>query len=148
MDPPPAPTLTAPEDGATTNDPIAAVRGTAPANTTVTIFQNGTPAGGTVLPDQSGAFAITLPLEEGANAFTAAATNRAGQGPASNARTITLDTTVPDPPLNLQAAPREAGRIQLTWLPPTNRISFRAAMDWRRSARGASAVTFRAASAL
>ncbi|MEZ5302588.1 MAG: chitobiase/beta-hexosaminidase C-terminal domain-containing protein [Verrucomicrobiales bacterium] len=63
--PPPAPTLTAPEDGATTNDPIAAVRGTAPANTTVTIFQNGTPVGGTVLPDQSGAFAITLPLEEG-----------------------------------------------------------------------------------
>lgn len=87
-------------NGTLTNDGIPTISGTAPANATIAVFDNGAPLG-TVMADGTGAwsFTPTTPLGQGTHAFTAAATNAAGNaGSLSGAYSVVVDTVVPDTP--------------------------------------------------
>lgn len=94
-----APTITAPADGAFTNQAAATVTGTTAAGTTVTLYVNGTQAG-EATPDAEGNWSATVSLTEGANQITATATvpgSGAGSGVTDPSApiTVTLDTAMP-----------------------------------------------------
>jgi hypothetical protein len=87
--------------GAVTDDIVPVLSGLTGPGATVTIFDNGAPIGSTVA-DGSGAwsFSPTVALTEGAHAFTATATDAAGNTSLpSPAFTLTVDTTAPDAPI-------------------------------------------------
>ncbi|GAC1347900.1 MAG: hypothetical protein NVSMB18_34420 [Acetobacteraceae bacterium] len=97
--PPVAPSITTP--GLTTNQAIQTVAGTAEANGTVTIYDNGgsTPLA-TVVTDAFGGWSTTVNLgADGTHDLTATATDAAGNvSLASVADTYTLDTMPPPAP--------------------------------------------------
>ncbi len=102
---PAAPTITgfADDTGATgdgrTADTTPTLTGTAEANATVTILRDGVVVG-TTTAGVTGAFSFTsAPLADGAYAFTARATDAAGNvGATSAALTVTVDATAPAAP--------------------------------------------------
>ncbi|MGN7733697.1 Ig-like domain-containing protein [Ensifer sp. 22564] len=88
--------------GSTTNDATPTLAGTAEANSTVTIYDNGA-AIGTVTADASGNWNFTPPagskLADGAHALTATATDAAGNvSAASGSLSFTVDATPPAKP--------------------------------------------------
>jgi hypothetical protein len=88
-------------NGGVTNDTIPLLRGTAEANSTLTLFANGSTLGTTTV-DASGnwSFTPTTALPQGTYTFTAAATDAAGNvGATSNLFTVTVDTTAPAAPV-------------------------------------------------
>ncbi|TCU57295.1 Ig-like protein group 3 [Novosphingobium sp. PhB57] len=115
--PPAAPTIsTASDDVGTRQGPIAnggatddgtpALTGTAEANSTVSIYNNGALLG-TVVASGSGAWSFTPPtgLPDGLHNFTATARDAAGNiSPASAAYAVTVDTTPPGAPTISYAA--------------------------------------------
>ncbi|QKX18573.1 Ig-like domain-containing protein [Microbulbifer sp. YPW1] len=112
--PPAAPQITAPVDGSISNQPLVLIQGNAEKGTQVQLYRDGTPAADLQLVNSYGKFQIEVTLEEGANSITAAAEypNRSGGfGPHSAARTIELNTSIPDAPANLAAIERELGQI-------------------------------------
>lgn len=113
--PPPAPVLTRPSNGFTTNENSVAVSGSIAADATgIVIYRNGAP----IVPPvavNSGQFQIDIPIVEGNNQIQASATNRGGEGPLSTAVTVTLDERAPDAPIGLYAEPVAGGEIQLSW---------------------------------
>ncbi|WP_255463362.1 fibronectin type III domain-containing protein [Microbulbifer sp. YPW1] len=116
--PPAAPQITAPVDGSISNQPLVLIQGNAEKGTQVQLYRDGTPAADLQLVNSYGKFQIEVTLEEGANSITAAAEypNRSGGfGPHSAARTIELNTSIPDAPANLAAIERELGQISLSW---------------------------------
>lgn len=87
-------------NGAVTNDVNPLIRGSAEAGATVSVFNNGVLMG-TTIADGSGAwsFSPSTALGEGVHAFTALATDAAGNsGSLSPAFSITIDTTPPPVP--------------------------------------------------
>jgi hypothetical protein len=90
---PPAPTLGTAADPVVPASPVT-LTGTAEFRAAVRILRNGTPLA-EVKPERDGTFSVDVELVEGPNAFTAVATNYAGDSPASAAVTVTLDTTPP-----------------------------------------------------
>ncbi|WOD30312.1 Ig-like domain-containing protein [Alloalcanivorax xenomutans] len=95
VDPGTDPVLT----GGSTNDDTPTLRGTAEANSTVEIFQDGASVG-TVQADASGNWSFASPtLADGTYGFTATATDEAGNTSDSSAAfDVTVDTVAPDAP--------------------------------------------------
>ncbi|HUT69838.1 MAG TPA: Calx-beta domain-containing protein [Desulfatiglandales bacterium] len=115
-----APTITQPQSGIITNQASITVSGYAEKYTEIILSNNGTQTGDPVAVDGLGNFTISLTLTEGDNQIQAAARNRAGTGPLSQAVLITLDTTIPASPTNLTALSKASGVIKLTWRAPLN----------------------------
>ena len=91
--------------GQSTDDTTPTLNGTATANATVTIYENGQPVG-TVLADGTGAWSFTpsAPLAAGSHTWTATVTDAAGNiSPASPDFTLIVDTTAPTAPVISQA---------------------------------------------
>ncbi|WP_280564555.1 Ig-like domain-containing protein, partial [Chromohalobacter sp. 48-RD10] len=88
-------------DGASTNDTTPTLTGSAEAGSTVEVFQGDTSLGTTEADDQGNwSFTPETELAEGDVSFTAEATDAAGNtSPASDAFTLTIDTTAPDTPI-------------------------------------------------
>jgi YD repeat-containing protein len=118
LSPPATPTITSPTNGSTLRTIQITVAGQAGKNTTVQLYDNNTPAG-SASTDVSGTFRVPVSLSEGVNTLQATATNRVGTSPLSTAVTVTLDTTIPKPPVNLSTLPKQGGVTTLTWNPPT-----------------------------
>ena len=102
---PAAPAITAPADGALTNDPSPVVVGTAEPGSTVSVFVDGVLAG-TTTADANGDWSFALPaaLDEGAHAITAQASNAHGDGPVSAPVGVVIDLTPPAAPVLLSPA--------------------------------------------
>lgn len=106
--PPPAPLILAAEDdlgavrgtlgsGASTDDGLPTLSGTAEANASVSIYDNGALIG-FVNADGSGAWSFTppAPLDDGTHALTAVATDVLGNGgPASAVFNLNIDSSAP-----------------------------------------------------
>ncbi len=89
---PAAPLITAPADGARVISPAVTVTGTAAPGSQVFILLGGTEVAGPLNPSAAGAFTANITLQPGSNTLTARAMNRAGPGPQSAPRTISLNT--------------------------------------------------------
>ncbi|KFE68632.1 adventurous gliding motility protein AgmC [Hyalangium minutum] len=95
---PAAPVITGPANNTVTDDNTPVISGTAPPNSTVTVYVDGTPVG-TTTSDAAGnwTFTPTTPLADGPHDITATTTNGVGNvSPVSNTVHITIDTGVPD----------------------------------------------------
>ena len=79
---------------------------------------NSKPAGLWTAISDSGGLTANVGLVEGTNTLSVIATNRAGQSGLSDTIILTVDTSIPDPPLNLAASSREGGVIRLSWIRP------------------------------
>ena len=115
-DVPSAPVITAAADnvgsiqaplssGQSTDDTTPTLNGTATANATVTVYENGQPVA-TVLADGTGAWSFTpsTPLASGSHTWTATVTDVAGNvSPASPGFTLVVDTAAPAAPVIGQA---------------------------------------------
>ncbi|MEJ2406518.1 MAG: right-handed parallel beta-helix repeat-containing protein [Candidatus Thiodiazotropha sp.] len=112
---PEAPTITAPADGTPTTLDSITVTGTAEADSEVLVQVGGSQVAGPLALDANDNFQTLVTLSEGANVITASAQNRGGTGPVSTAVTITLDTSVPDTPVGLNAQSQTEGQVLLTW---------------------------------
>lgn len=91
--------------GQSTDDTTPTLSGTATANATVTIYENGQPVG-TALADGTGAWSFTpsTPLAAGSHTWTATVTDAAGNiSPASPGFTLVVDNTAPTAPVISQA---------------------------------------------
>lgn len=91
--------------GQSTDDTTPTLSGTATANATVTIYENGQPVG-TALADGTGAWSFTpsTPLAAGSHTWTATVTDAAGNiSPASPGFTLVVDSTAPTAPVISQA---------------------------------------------
>ncbi|MRS17313.1 BapA prefix-like domain-containing protein [Enterobacteriaceae bacterium RIT691] len=86
-------------NGQLTNDPTPTLNGTAQANATVTIYNNGAFLG-TTTANASGVWTYTPTsnMTEGSHAFTATATNANGTGSPSSSISVIIDTTAPSTP--------------------------------------------------
>ncbi|EAZ1841045.1 BapA prefix-like domain-containing protein [Salmonella enterica] len=86
-------------NGQVTNDAQPTLNGTAQADATVSIYNNGALLG-TTTANASGnwSFTPTGNLTEGSHAFTATATNANGTGSVSSAATVIVDTLAPGTP--------------------------------------------------
>ncbi|WP_160174402.1 Ig-like domain-containing protein, partial [Archangium violaceum] len=91
--PPTAPNVTAPEDGAFVNNPQPTIRGTAEAGSTVRVFLDGTEVPGPgKLVDVNGEWSVTpsSPLAQGLHTVSVTATDVAGNdSPSSELRHFT-----------------------------------------------------------
>ncbi|WP_224366229.1 adventurous gliding motility protein AgmC [Hyalangium versicolor] len=99
--PPPAPVVVTPANGSTTSDNTPTYSGTAEANSTVTVFVDGTSVG-TATADASGNWSHTpaTPLADGSHMVKAQATDVAGNiGVDSNTNTLMVDTVPPAAPV-------------------------------------------------
>ncbi len=102
--PPPVPTITS-TTPSLTNQPDLTVSGTAEADSTITLTNNGTPLP-TVSTTSDGNWSVTVTLTEGANAFTVTATDASGNvSDPTQSVSVTLDTIRPDPPVINQPQP-------------------------------------------
>lgn len=95
---PPAPVVTGPADNTVTDDTTPTISGTAPPNSTVTVFIDGKPVG-TTTSDAAGNWTLTptSALPEGPHLITATTTNAEGttSSPSNTVRLI-VDTGPPD----------------------------------------------------
>ncbi|MBS7442560.1 BapA/Bap/LapF family large adhesin [Enterobacter sp. 120016] len=91
--------------GQSTDDTTPTLNGTATANATVTVYENGQPVG-TVQADGTGAWSFTpsTPLANGSHTWTATVTDAAGNvSPTSPNFTLIVDTAAPNAPVISQA---------------------------------------------
>ncbi|QEM80691.1 Ig-like domain-containing protein [Halomonas binhaiensis] len=85
--------------GDSTDDTLPVLNGTAPADSTVTIFQDGTEIGtATADADGNWSFPLDAELAEGDYSFTATATVGGNTSDPSDAFELTVDTTAPNAP--------------------------------------------------
>ncbi|MEZ0532620.1 BapA/Bap/LapF family large adhesin [Enterobacter sp. KB-221C9] len=87
--------------GQSTDDTTPTLNGTATANATVTVYENGQPVG-TVQADGTGAWSFTpsTPLASGSHTWTATVTDAAGNvSPTSPNFTLIVDTAAPNAPV-------------------------------------------------
>ncbi|WP_332309430.1 fibronectin type III domain-containing protein [Pseudomarimonas arenosa] len=115
LEAPPAPTITSPAHGLLTNQAELLVKGLAAKRADVVVTVNGQPF--TAVPvDAAGNYSSSVVLDEGENVITAVARNNRGRaGPASAARGVTRDSSVPPAPTSVSAVAKEAGVISLSW---------------------------------
>lgn len=91
--------------GQSTDDTTPTLNGTATANATVTVYENGQPVG-TVQADGTGAWSFTpsTPLTSGSHTWTATVTDAAGNVSLNSPDfTLIVDTTAPNAPVISQA---------------------------------------------
>jgi hypothetical protein len=88
-----------------TNDNTLTLKGTADANSTVTVYDGSTKVG-TVTADASGAWSLTTSeLADGSHSLTATATTPEGTSDASTTLTVTIDTEAPVAPTIAASTP-------------------------------------------
>ncbi|WP_210652189.1 Ig-like domain-containing protein [Nocardioides sp. SYSU D00065] len=94
---PSAPTIDAPVDGSTTNDPTPTFSGDAEPGSTVVVRDSDGAEVCSDVADQDGAWSCTpsQPLPDGTDPFTATATDEAGNTSPGTTTTLTVDTTAP-----------------------------------------------------
>ncbi len=117
LSPPPAPVIGTPTNQTVVSDQLLIVRGTGLKNTSVVLYINGSRVGTQTPVALNGNWETIVPLVPGTNRLQAAAQNRAGEGPRSVEVAVIRDISTPQPPNGLQAIAKEAGQIQLQWLP-------------------------------
>lgn len=119
--PPEPPLITTPSKK--TNDNTPSISGNAEANSTVTVYYNGTNVLGTTTASGTGTFTVhntANPLTDAAYSITAKATDAAGNTSAASAAiTVTIDTVAPAPPDNLAATPLDSATL-LEWTASTS----------------------------
>ena len=121
--PPSAPALTSPASGTTSADSNIIVQGTSLRNTFINLYRGTTPLASAIPVDSAGQFQASVSLVSGLNSITAKATYRPGEeSAASSARTITLDSTLPKPPVGIQIQSREGSALRLDWTPPADSV--------------------------
>ena len=104
----------------TVNTVAFTLSGTAEAGATVTLTQNSNALAPTATDDSSGSWSLAVTLTEGANLFTATASDAAGNvSEASAAVTVTLDTTAPAAPVITTAVVTPPSLIVTTTTPFT-----------------------------
>lgn len=119
--PPAAPTISAPSNGTSTVKSTN-VSGSAEPNISVSLFNNGIFLGQTVA-SPSGIFQFnSMPLFEGSNSLTAAASDTLGSSPKSLPVLIEVDTGPPQPPLFYSIAAVAGGSIKLAWVPDVSEV--------------------------
>ncbi len=91
------------------------MRGSADRYSSVLLYRNGTQIGSSVPVASSGLFQGNVSLVDGLNSIQASAVSRGGEGPKSTAVSVTVDRSIPTPPLTLQAVGKESGKVQLNW---------------------------------
>lgn len=99
---PSAPVIISPTDGTVTKNNKPTITGTADANSTVNVYDDGTTLIGTVTADASGNWTLnpSTALADGKHTITATATDGSGNvSPVSNAVNITINTKVPSAPI-------------------------------------------------
>ncbi len=104
--PPPAPVVITPANGSVANNNQPVVTGTAEANSTVTVFVDGTSVG-TTTADASGNWSFTVgsALSDGSHTAKARSSDAAGNTSVdSNTNTFTIDTTPPAAPVVITPA--------------------------------------------
>ena len=108
------PVITNPANGFATTSATVAVAGTGQAYSQIRIYRNdGAVAVRT--PGTGGAFSYTLDLVQGGNRITAAAFNRAGEGPRSSVVNVLFDNIAPAA-VTLNADGRQDGQsVKLDW---------------------------------
>jgi len=112
---PAAPVVTAPANGSYTNNASPVVSGTAEANSTVTVYIDGSSIG-TTGADASGSwsFSSVPALSEGPHTVKARATDAASNiSPDSNTNTFTVDLTAPGVTIN-----QASGQVDPTGISP------------------------------
>ena len=112
---PAAPVITQPSASTTTRETSLTVAGTAPANTQVQLSIDDVATGAPIATGSDKRFLALITLKPGANVITAKSSNAWGTSLPSNAVTITVDSAVPQPPLNLTATMQASGKIKLSW---------------------------------
>jgi len=112
---PQAPSIATPADGMTTNLESVTITGNAEKQSEVLIQVNGAQVAGPLTLDIGGHFQTLVTITEGANVITATAQNRGGESTASTPVTVTLDTSVPNTPVGLNAQSQTEGQVLLTW---------------------------------
>ncbi len=101
---PAAPVITSPTPS--TNADTHTIAGTAENGSTVTLTRNSVALVPTATTNSNGAWSIEVTLQEGANIFTATASDQAGNtSDVSNSVTVTLDNIAPDTPTPDTTAP-------------------------------------------
>ncbi|MCT4708625.1 Ig-like domain-containing protein [Enterobacteriaceae bacterium H16N7] len=108
-----APGIGALVSGQTTNDKQPLLSGTAEANSTVTLYDNGTLMGtATVNPAGTWTFIPTTALGEGTHVFTATSTDAAGNvGAISGSFTLVIDSVAPTLPVLVTVVDDVAGGV-------------------------------------
>lgn len=137
--PPNAPVLSSPTSGLVTRNTEVTVSGTAPANTTVQFVVNGQPASN-LIAVTSGSFTGIAPMANGSNQIQARASDAYGASALSNSIAVTVDTSVPAAPGNLNGLPLTDGKIRLTWVRSTDSNAVR--HDLYRSRNPITAIAF------
>ncbi|HCE42838.1 MAG TPA: hypothetical protein DET40_04770 [Lentisphaeria bacterium] len=108
------PVITTPVNGFSTTSATVAVTGTGQAYSQIRIYRNDG-AVAVKTPGVGGAFSHTLDLVQGSNRITAAAFNRAGEGPRSAVINVLFDNVAPAT-VTLSADGRQDGQsIKLDW---------------------------------
>ncbi len=119
MSPPPAPHITAPVNGTTTNQDEIEVRGTAEKGTSVILYVNGVVSGAPQTVDDYGHFKFTVELRGGQNEIYAVSENRGGRSPESAHIFVTQDKSIPKAPIGLSASSKAGGVVHLAWSIPS-----------------------------
>lgn len=113
--PPATPTIATPKTGLTTNLGTVTVTGTAESYVQVAAYSNGAQVNGWVDVDAAGKYTIPVTLADGLNRLQTVAANRGGSSALTNEVQVTVDTSIPQTPLGLNAVAQTAGKIKLTW---------------------------------
>ncbi len=108
--------LTAPANGTVTSNRMIRVAGNAPLRTHVRVHRNGSPAGADAAVSPLGTFDALIPLADGTNDLTAAAVNRAGEGPRTPPVRVIVDSSLPPAPGGLRGMARAGGRVRIEWV--------------------------------
>ena len=99
-----------------TNENTITITGTTVEGSTVTLTQNDIALTPTIITSSDGTWSVDVTLIQGANTFTATATDQAGNiSDVSNSVTVTLDNTAPDAPvITLQTTLTNENTITIT----------------------------------
>ena len=99
-----------------TNENTITITGTTVEGSTVTLTQNNIALTPTIITSSDGTWSVDVTLIQGANTFTATATDQAGNiSDVSNSVTVTLDNTAPDAPvITLQTTLTNENTITIT----------------------------------
>jgi hypothetical protein len=97
---PDTPVILSPETGRVSRETTLTIVGAAEAGSRVDLYDNGVLIGFDVADDDGGFALIVQGLAEGEHAFTATATDSAGNvSEVSDPSTVIVDTTIPEPPV-------------------------------------------------
>lgn len=117
---PNAPALTQPNNGLVTRTAAQTIVGSAAANNTIQLVNNGQAFGSPLAAGSDGKFSTVITLNAGENRLQATASDAYGTSLPSAILSLTLDSSVPAAPTNLLASALAQGKIRLVWNKPAD----------------------------